>query len=131
MLSNALNSDDKADEKAAETTLVTETTLSTLPPSVAVETSAADTSTAAAATTNVVADTSVAIAEPSNIPVQQVAVSSVIGQPAAEVKAAEKIAETVVTTAANATESDGVINKLSANVIVLSLVASCWVFTRI
>lgn len=117
-LSEALNSGDK-DEKhsEADTTLLTETTLTTL---------------AAAASPTVISETvaSEAISVPS-IEVTQVTVATDVVSlaseqpPAVEAKAEQKLADTPVTTAANGTDtSNGFINKLSLNVLVMSVVSS-------
>lgn len=111
LISNALNSGDKVEEKATETAAITETILTTLAQELNV-------------TTTAVPDNSTlnATEVPSIVSDSSFLVTPLPEQPSIEPKAEQKIDESQATTPGNATVSYGSVNKLSLNAAVLSVV---------
>lgn len=130
LLSNALNSDDKSEEKAAGTEVITETTLSSLPVSVVQETTVAASSDAVppsiAETSPVVVETtpSASAVTSENVPAETV--TSAPAETTAEVlKSEQKLADNVLAaTETPKDNSNGDVNKLSLIVFIMSVTSS-------
>jgi len=129
LLSNALNSDDKAEEKATEAELITETTLPSLPVSVVQETTVAASSDAVpssiAETSPVVVETTppALIVTSENVPAETV--TSFTAETKAEVlKSEQKLADNVLAATETPKDNNGLVNKLSLIVFIMSVTSS-------